>query len=134
MEVKFSDDIRLELKVTNRESLYGSWSSIEAKVYVLDDAAEFFWTREYRSDEELELLDIFEKAEALLVGDEKLGEQIECSLTAIACASDKVGCLIREGAIWDCVRLIEGLLIGRHGSPDAALHKLRQVREAFEKR
>ncbi len=132
MEVRFFDDIRLEVSVQERVGLFGSWSPIEAKVYVLDDAAEFFWTREYRSDEELELLDIFEKTEALLVGGQKLGEQIEYSLTAVACASDKVGCLIREGAIWDCVRLIASLLIGRCGSPTEVVKKLQQVRETLE--
>jgi len=134
MEVKFSDDIRLELAVHNRESLYGFWSFTEAKVFVGDNFAEFAWTREHRSDEELELIDLFEKIEALLSGGEKLADQIEYSIAVISCSHDKVGGLIREGEIWDAAKLISSLLIGRHGSPDAALHELRQVREAFEKR
>jgi len=134
MVVKFCDDISLELKVNNRESLYGFWSFTEAKVFVGDNFAEFAWTREHRSDEELELIDLFEKIEALVSGGEKLADQIEYSIAVISCANDKVGSLIREGEIWDAAKLISSLLIGRHGSPDAALHKLRQVREAFEKR
>jgi len=134
MEVRFSDDIRLEVSVQERVGLFGSWSLIEAEVFLNDTAAEFVWTRDYRSDEELEIMDILEKLESLLLGGQKLLEQIEDSIAIVSFARDKVAQFISEGAIWDCVRLIASLLIGRYGSPIAASQKLRQVREAFEKR
>jgi len=128
MVVKFCDDISLELKVNNRESLYGFWSFTEAKVFVGDNFAEFAWTREHRSDEELELIDLFEKIEALVSGGEKLADQIEYSIAVISCAKDKVGSLIREGEMWDTAKLISSLLLGRFSTRSEAVQELERVR------
>lgn len=130
MVVNFTPDIRFEVSVENKPSLFGWYSITKVRVSVnqSEDAAEFVWARDYRSDEELEIMDILGKLESLLLGGQKLLEQIEYSIAVISCAKDKVGSLIREGEMWDTAKLISSLLLGRFSTRSEAVQELERVR------
>lgn len=125
MRVSLDDQIRLQVNVEQCAGLDSVKSVVTVIVLTNAGDIEFRWTREFGSDEELELTDIINRVEAILTGGDAIADAIVDSLTAIECAHDRVERFIAEGAIWECARLIASLLIGRHGSPTEAVKSLK---------